>query len=122
MLEGKNACFDHKNNKLKKSKYWQFFKGLVDGFGQNLELFPSFHLRQKKGEENELRDMLEGKNACLDYKNKKWKSRKIGIFPKGLIHGFGQKLQIFPCLYCRQNRSGKCVSECSLKKERLSKL
>ena len=48
MLEGKNACFDHKNNELKKSKYWQFFKGLVDGFGQNLELFPSFHLRQKK--------------------------------------------------------------------------
>ena len=27
------------------------------------------------------------------------KSRKIEIFPKGLTHGFGQKLAIFPCLF-----------------------
>ena len=28
-------------------------------------------------------DILERKNAFLDYKNKKQKSRKIGLFPKG---------------------------------------
>ena len=27
------------------------------------------------------------------------KSRKIDIFPKGLTHGFGQKLAIFPCIF-----------------------
>ena len=31
-----------------------------------------------------------------DYKNNKPKSRKNRIFPKGLVHGFGQKLAIFP--------------------------
>ena len=31
-----------------------------------------------------------------DYKNNKSKSRKNRIFPKGLVHGFGQKLAIFP--------------------------
>ena len=27
------------------------------------------------------------------------KSRKIEIFPKGLVHGYGQKLAIFPCVF-----------------------
>ena len=29
-------------------------------------------------------------------KTTSWKSRKIEIIPKGLTHGFGQKLAIFP--------------------------
>ena len=41
-------------------------------------------------------DILERKNAFLGYKNKKFKSRKIEIFQKGLTHGFGQKMAIFP--------------------------
>ena len=40
-------------------------------------------------------DILERKNAFLDYKNKKQKNRKIGLFPKGLLHGFGQKMGSF---------------------------
>ena len=31
------------------------------------------------------------------------KSRKIGIFPKGLVHGFGQKLVFFPDFYFSEN-------------------
>ena len=34
--------------------------------------------------------------AFLYYKNRKLKSPKIGIFPKGLLHGFGQKFGNFP--------------------------
>ena len=48
MLEEKKACFDHKNNKLKKSKNWNFSKGLVHGFGQKLDLFPSLYLKQNR--------------------------------------------------------------------------
>ena len=33
------------------------------------------------------------------------KSRKIDIFPKGLIHGFGPKMAIFPTFLFRQFRS-----------------
>ena len=54
-------------------------------------------------------DILDDRNAFLDYKNKKLKSRKIGVFPKGLVHGFGQKLVIFLDFYFRENSPEKCV-------------
>ena len=34
--------------------------------------------------------------AFLGYKNNKFKSRKIDIFPKGLTHGFGPEMASFP--------------------------
>ena len=46
------------------------------------------------GQENVFYDILERKNAFLGYKNKKSKSRKIDIFPKGLTHGFETKMAI----------------------------
>ena len=36
------------------------------------------------------------KNALLGYKKRSSKSRKIEVFPKGLNHGFGQKLTVIP--------------------------
>ena len=48
------------------------------------------------GHENVFYDILDRKNAFLGYKTKKFKkSKKIGIFPKGLTHGFGTKTGIF---------------------------
>ena len=44
-------------------------------------------------------DILEQTNAFLGYKNKKLKSKKIDIFPKGLTHGFGAKMAIFPTFF-----------------------
>ena len=41
-------------------------------------------------------DIQDGKNAFLDFKNKKFKKSKNLDFPKRLTHGFGQKLAIFP--------------------------
>ena len=46
-------------------------------------------------QENVFYDILERKNSFLRYKNKKSKKPKIGIFPKGLTHGFGPKRTIF---------------------------
>ena len=55
-------------------------------------------------------DILEQENAFLGYKIKKSKkSKKINIFPKGLVEGFGPKLAFFSCFYFRQYRPGKCV-------------
>ena len=48
------------------------------------------------GRENVFFNIVERKNAFLGYKNTKFKGRKIEIFPKGLTHGFGQKLAILP--------------------------
>ena len=39
--------------------------------------------------------MLCSKQACLNNENIGFKNLKIGIFPKGLVHGFGQKILNF---------------------------
>ena len=51
----------------------------------------------------------KGRNAFLDYINKKLKNSNNCIFPKGLVHGFGQRLVIFPDIYFRENKPEKCV-------------
>ena len=50
------------------------------------------------------------------------KSPKIEIFPKGLTHGFGPKMAIFPNFFFRQYRPGKCVLRYSRTKKCLFKL
>ena len=48
-------------------------------------------------QENVFCNILERQNAFLGYKNKKLKKvEKFDIFPKGLTHGFGPKMAIFP--------------------------
>ena len=42
---------------------------------------------------------LNKKTAFHSIKTTDLKSRKIEIFPKGLTHGFVQKMAIFPCLF-----------------------
>ena len=61
------------------------------------------------GQENVFYDILERKNAFLSYKNNKFKSSKIEIFPKGLTHGFGPKMAMFPTFIFRQYRPEKCA-------------
>ena len=61
------------------------------------------------GQENVFYDILEGKNAFLSYKNKKFKQSKIDIFPKGLTHGFGPKMAVFQIFFFGQYRPGKCL-------------
>ena len=67
-------------------------------------------------------DILEERNAFLDYKNKKLKKSKNWDFPKGLVHGFGRKLVIFADFYFRENRPEKCVLRYCRRKKRFSRL
>ena len=41
-------------------------------------------------------DILERKKSLLDYKKKEFINLKNGIFSKGLVHGFGQKIENLP--------------------------
>ena len=52
-----------------------FAKGLTHGFGPKLTIFPSFFLGNI-GQEKVFYDILERKNAFLDYKNNKFKKWK----------------------------------------------
>ena len=97
ILQRKNASLEHKNSKSKKSKNWDFSIVLV-------KIWQCWHLliQSKIGQESVFYDILEKKNAFLEYKNKKSeksknsrkkktpfcdiktrrpKSRKIGIIP-----------------------------------------
>ena len=60
------------------------------------------------GQKNVFHDILERNNAFLGYKNKKFKQSKIIIFLKGLTHGFGLKMAIFP-IFFMQYIPGKCL-------------
>ena len=59
-------------------------------------LFFQLFLLGNIGQENVFYDILEPKNAFVGYENNKFKKWKIDIFPKGLTHGFGPKIFIFP--------------------------
>ena len=88
---------------------------------QKWQLFQLFFLDNIE-QENVFDDILEQKNAFLGYKNKKSKKSKIDIFPKGLTHGFGPKMTIFPTFFFRQYRKGECLLRYSRTKKRLSRV
>ena len=67
-------------------------------------------------------DILDDRNAFLDYKNKRLKKSKNWDFSKGFVRGFNQKLVIFPDFYFRENRKEKCVLRYSRRMKRLSRL
>ena len=56
-------------------------------------------------------------------KTRRSNSRKIDIFAKGLTHGFGPKMAIFPTIFFfRQYRPGKCILRYFTMKKHLSGL
>ena len=50
-------------------------------------------------QENVFYDILKRKIPFLGYKNIKFEQSKIDIFKKGLTHGFGSKMPIFPTFF-----------------------
>ena len=99
VLERKNAFLCYKNKELKKSKNWDFCKGVSPWSWSKLAIFSIFFFLGSLGQENVFYDILQQKNAWKAMKTKSWKSRKIGFFPKGLVHVFGPKLAIFPSCF-----------------------
>ena len=122
ILERKNVFLGYKNNKLKKSNSWDFSKGVSPWFWSEMENFSTFSFLGNIAKANEFYDILERKNDFLGYKTNKFKTPKIEIFPKGLVHGFSQKLHIFKLFYFRQYRQGKWVLWYSRTKKQLSRL
>ena len=54
-------------------------------------------LFRKRRQKNVIDNILETENAFKTIKNGMLeKNRYIGIVPKGLVHGFGQKCKIWP--------------------------
>ena len=95
----KNAFLWYKNNKFKNLKNLHCCKGVNACFssknGHSLNFF--------------FQPIQARKMSCMIFQNEKtpfWAikrrssiSRKIDIFPKGLTHGFGPKMSIFPTFF-----------------------
>ena len=99
ILEGKVAFLGYKNNTFRKSRNRHFSKGVEPWFWCKNGHFSNFFFLGNINQENVFYDILERKNAFVGYKNKKFKSRKIDIFRKGLTHGFGPQMSIFPIFF-----------------------
>ena len=98
ILEGKNAFLGYQKKKLKKSKSWDFSKGVSPWFWSKIGHFWMFFILGEIGEENVFYDTLEGKNASLGYKNKKLKKVKIWHCSKGVSPWFWSKIGHF-CIF-----------------------
>ena len=84
---------------FKRSKNWNFSKGVKPWFCSKNGHFSTFFFLGNIGQENVFHDILERKNAFPGYNNKKLKKSKNWHFLKGLTHGFGPKMAIFPTFF-----------------------
>ena len=70
-----------------------------------------FHLLylSKIDREKVFADVLDKKKTFKKLKTTVYEKRKIRIFPKGLVHRFGQKFEISLTLIFMQNRPRKSI-------------
>ena len=91
ILERKNAFLGYKNNKFKKSKNWDFSKGVNPWFWSKNDHYSNCLFLDNIGQENVFNDILERKNDFLAYKSKKFKKSKNWDFIKGVNPWFWSK-------------------------------
>ena len=84
ILKRKNAFLGYKNKRFKKSKNWNFSKGVNPWFWSKNGHFFNFFFLGNIGQEKVFYDILERKNAFLGCKNKKFKKGKNCNFSKGV--------------------------------------
>ena len=123
ILERENASLSYKNKKLKKSRNRHFFKGVNPWFwSKNGHYFKLFFLGNI-GQENVFYDILEGKNAFLGYKNKKFIKSKNWHFSKGVHPWFWSKNGHFlNFFFFRKYRQGECLLRYSRTRKRVARL
>ena len=85
-----------KARSLQSRKIDIFTKGLTHGFGPKMAIFPTFIFQEIQARKMSFTTFQNEKTAFQAIKQRSSKSRKIDIFPKGLTHGFGPKMAIFP--------------------------
>ena len=122
ILERKNAFLSCKNKKVKKSKNGHFSKGDNPWFWSKNGQFSNLSFQAIQARKMSFTIFQNKKTPFQAIKTRSSKSRKIDIFPKGLTHGFGPKMAIFPTFFLRQYRPGKCLLRYSRTKKRLSRL
>ena len=123
ILIPKNAFRGYKNKKLKKSKNWDFSKGVNPWFWSEKGHFFIFFLIVIYARKICFTIFLQRKNAFLRYKNKKFKKSKNWDFSKGVSPWFRSKNGNFSIFISLGNIGQEQVIYDILKpKKRLSRL
>ena len=78
-----------------------FPKGLTHSFGPKIAIFPTFCCQSIQAKKMCFTIFQNEKKPFQAIKTRRSKIRKIEISPKGLTHGFGPKMAIFPT-FCFQ--------------------
>ena len=99
ILERISAFLGNKHKKFKKSKNWQFWKGVNPWFCSKICHFSMFFFLANIGHENVFYDILERKNAFLGNKNKKFKTSKNWHFCNGVNPWFCSKIGHFSMFF-----------------------
>ena len=110
-----------KTRSSKSRKIDVFPKGLTHGFGPKMAIFPTFIFKEIQARKMSITIFQNEKTSFQAIKTRSSKSRKIDIFPKGLTHRFGPKIDILKTSFFRQYRPGKCLSRYSRTKNFLSR-
>ena len=88
-----------KTRSSKSRKIDIFPNRFIHGFAPNVAIFPTFFYRQYWLGKCCLRYSRTKKRLSRLQKQEVQKSRRIDIFPKGLIHGFAPNVAIFPTFF-----------------------
>ena len=105
-IQARKMCFTIFQNKKtpfqpikitrsKSQKIDIFPKGLTHGFGKEMAIFPCLFFFAIQARKMCFTIFQNKKTPFQPIKTTPLKSRKIEIFPNGLTHGFGQKMEIF---------------------------
>ena len=76
-----------------------FPRGLTHGFGPKMAISATFFFQAISARKMCFTIFLNEKAPFQAIKTRNSKSRKFDIFPKGLTHGFGRKMAIFPTFF-----------------------
>ena len=121
LFQNKKTSFQPLRKRSSKRRTIEIFpKGLTHGFGQKMGIFPCLFFFAIQARKMCFTIFQNKKTPFQPTKTTRSKRRKSEIFLKGLTHGFGKKMAIFPCLLFRQYRPRKFVLQYSRTKKLFS--
>ena len=98
-----------KTRSSKTQKIDIFPKKLTHGFGLKMAIFPTFIFQEIQANKMSSTIFQNKKTPFQARKTTSSKTRKINIFSKGLSHGFGPKMAIFPTCFLGNIKLRKCL-------------
>ena len=123
IFQNKKTTFQAIKTRSSKSRKIDIFPNwLTHRFGPTMAIFPTFLFLAIQARKICFTIFQNEKTPFQAIKTRRSKSRKIEIFLKGLIHGFGPKMVISFIFFFRQYSPAKCLLRHSRLKKRLSKL